>query len=420
MMYPFSLGDLRDSAVCLSNYMEAAAASGGGGKVPWEDLRYIFGQIIYGGHIVNDFDRLLCGAYLEHFLRDELLDEMQLFPHAKEEKGASFRAPSATSFERYLEHVESELRGETPAAYGLHPNAEIGFRTEQSAALLRTLLELQPRDAGGEGGGSAAGGAAAAAAAPADAADTAAATPRALAAAAAGELLDTFGEVSWDAEELSSGLEEVGPFQNVLLLELKQMSGLLALMRSSLRTLQLAFEGRLTMSEPLERLEAELALDRVPGAWVKAAWPSLRGLAAWRHDLSRRCAQLSEWAAAPAEPLRVTWLSGLINPQSFLTAVRQQAAQRHGLELDKLVIATEVTRKVGDGKGGGRVVEPATAERWPHPQPSTPPHPLSHRRPAPTRSRRPPATASTSRASPSPARALTHPPAASSAAARAR
>jgi hypothetical protein len=38
-------------------------------KIPWEDLRYIFGQIMYGGHIVNDFDRLLCGSYLNHFLK---------------------------------------------------------------------------------------------------------------------------------------------------------------------------------------------------------------------------------------------------------------------------------------------------------------------------------------------------------------
>merc|ERR1712100_591484 len=62
MMYPFSLGDLRDSAVCLTNYMEDADA-----KIPWSDLRYIFGQIMYGGHIVNDNDRLLCMTYLNFF-----------------------------------------------------------------------------------------------------------------------------------------------------------------------------------------------------------------------------------------------------------------------------------------------------------------------------------------------------------------
>ncbi len=64
IMYPFSLGDLRDSSVCLTNYMENASS-----KIPWEDLRYIFGQIMYGGHIVNDFDRLLTITYLSHFLK---------------------------------------------------------------------------------------------------------------------------------------------------------------------------------------------------------------------------------------------------------------------------------------------------------------------------------------------------------------
>ena len=34
MMYPFSIGDLRDSAVVLANYMEKS----GGGKIPWADL----------------------------------------------------------------------------------------------------------------------------------------------------------------------------------------------------------------------------------------------------------------------------------------------------------------------------------------------------------------------------------------------
>lgn len=50
MMYPFSIGDLRDSAVCLTNYME----NSGGGKIPWQDLKYIFGEImcVFVGDVV--------------------------------------------------------------------------------------------------------------------------------------------------------------------------------------------------------------------------------------------------------------------------------------------------------------------------------------------------------------------------------
>ena len=60
--------------------------AGGSGKIPWEDLRYIFGEIMYGGHIVNDFDRLLARVYLDFYLRDELLEEMELFPFCSRKK----------------------------------------------------------------------------------------------------------------------------------------------------------------------------------------------------------------------------------------------------------------------------------------------------------------------------------------------
>lgn len=38
-------------------------------KVPWEDLRYLFGEIMYGGHISDDWDRRLCRTYLEEYMQ---------------------------------------------------------------------------------------------------------------------------------------------------------------------------------------------------------------------------------------------------------------------------------------------------------------------------------------------------------------
>ena len=38
----------------LFNYLEA------NNRIPWEDLRYLFGEIMYGGHITDDWDRRLC------------------------------------------------------------------------------------------------------------------------------------------------------------------------------------------------------------------------------------------------------------------------------------------------------------------------------------------------------------------------
>ncbi len=149
MIYPFSIGDLRDSAVVLQNYLDSNAASG---KIPWDDLRYIFGEIMYGGHIVDDIDRIFCKGFLEFLMNDNLLDEANMFPFT--DGKAVFKCPAPTTYEKYIEYIETELPPETPLAFGMHPNAEIDFRTTQCENLFKLLVELQPKDtgSGGEGG----------------------------------------------------------------------------------------------------------------------------------------------------------------------------------------------------------------------------------------------------------------------------
>ena len=56
--YPFNTGDLVISKDVLYNYLEAS------NRIPWEDLRYLFGEIMYGGHITDDWDRRLCKVCL--------------------------------------------------------------------------------------------------------------------------------------------------------------------------------------------------------------------------------------------------------------------------------------------------------------------------------------------------------------------
>jgi hypothetical protein len=48
--------------------------------VPWDDLRYIFGEIMYGGHIVEDWDRRLANAYLFKYMNEGLLEGLEMFP----------------------------------------------------------------------------------------------------------------------------------------------------------------------------------------------------------------------------------------------------------------------------------------------------------------------------------------------------
>ena len=62
-----------------------------------------------------------------------------------------FPAPPNTDFVGYRSFIDENLPPESPYLYGLHPNAEIGFLTQTSENLFRTVLEMQPRDTSGAG-----------------------------------------------------------------------------------------------------------------------------------------------------------------------------------------------------------------------------------------------------------------------------
>lgn len=49
-------------------------------QVPWEDLCYLFGEIMYGGHITDDWDRRLCKTYLQEFMHPKMVSRGVTLP----------------------------------------------------------------------------------------------------------------------------------------------------------------------------------------------------------------------------------------------------------------------------------------------------------------------------------------------------
>jgi hypothetical protein len=49
-----------------------------------------------------------------------------------------------------LDAIEDTMPPETPLAFGLHPNAEIGFKLREAETFCNSLVQLQPRESGGE------------------------------------------------------------------------------------------------------------------------------------------------------------------------------------------------------------------------------------------------------------------------------
>jgi len=50
-------------------------------------------------------------------------------------------------FEGLQSWIDHSLPPESPAAFGMHPSADLGYRAEHSDSLVKTLLYLQPRHA---------------------------------------------------------------------------------------------------------------------------------------------------------------------------------------------------------------------------------------------------------------------------------
>ncbi|KAG9396803.1 Dynein heavy chain and region D6 of dynein motor [Carpediemonas membranifera] len=313
--YPFNTGDLTFSANVLYNYLESNS------NVPWDDLKYLFGEIIYGGHVSNDWDRRVVNTYLDVYMQDTLFEDFELCP--------GFKAPPAISYDEYVAYIEEQLPEESPKMFGLHPNAELGFLTEQSGEMFNTILAMQPRVSGAAGGMS----------------------REEIVRKTLEDMLDLMPE-AFDTYSIMERIEQRTPYNSVLLQECDRMNILLAEMRTSMRNLTLGLNGDLTITEAMEALIQSMFLNTVPTSWERVAYPSLKALAIWFTDLQARVRQLQDWSADVTLPKSV-WLGGLFNPASFLTAIQQTTARRNEWPLDRMTINTDVTKKWSEDIAAG-------------------------------------------------------------------
>uniref|UniRef100_A0A8B9HNW2 Dynein, axonemal, heavy chain 11 n=1 Tax=Astyanax mexicanus TaxID=7994 RepID=A0A8B9HNW2_ASTMX len=304
--YPFNTGDLSISTSVLYNCLEANS------KVPWEDLCYLVGEIMYGGHITDEWDRRLCRTQLQELFNPKLFEgELFLCP--------GFPAPPDLDYAGYHRYVDETLPAENPSLYSLHPNAEIEFMTVTSDSLFRTLLELQPRDS---------------ALREEDELE---------------QLLEKLPE-EYDLAELLAKTDRRSPYILVCVQECERMNLLISEMHISLMELDLALKGELSISPHMEALQTALFYGRVPEIWSRLTFPSTKSLAPWFSDVLVQCRELDTWTQDFVLPA-VVWLSGFFNPQSFLTAIMQSIARKNNWPLDRMALCVDVTRKTKDDYG---------------------------------------------------------------------
>ena len=76
--YDYNDSDFAVSIKLVDNYLEKAFTNGDV-TIPWDTLRYLVGEVMYGGRVTDDCDRKVVETYMQEYLGDFLFDTFQVW-----------------------------------------------------------------------------------------------------------------------------------------------------------------------------------------------------------------------------------------------------------------------------------------------------------------------------------------------------
>jgi dynein heavy chain len=356
--YEFNTGDLSASITFIEKHLFD-------NEISWDTVQYMVSEVQYGGKITEDMDMRLFKTYAAQWLTSGVMrDDFTFNPPSLIQAMPDnfvYKLLDSTDVNVYREYCGRFPRIDSPEIIGLHPNADMSFRVKDVTEMLDTLSATKPKGGGG-GGGS--GGVSR---------DTVVYDK-------AGELLekmppDFVEEVYMQQIKSMGGLDV--PLNIFLYQEIQRMQAVLASVRSTLISLQLAIKGEVVLTEALVTISNDIFDARVPKAWIytmsgtEFSW-ILPTLGLWFSSLTRRQTQYSSWLER-GRPVTF-WMTGFFNPQGFLTGMKQEVTRQHRGEnwaLDDVMYSADVTQhasadRVGSAPKEGVYVEGLFLEgaRW--------------------------------------------------------
>ena len=291
--YEFSQADLSACVQFIQNHI--TDVDGKKRPVDWPTVNYMVCEVQYGGKITDDFDRRLFNTYGQAWLAPRVMEGgFEFF------KG--YKVPQGADIEVYRKYIETLPLVDNPELFGLHSNADLVFRTAQTITVLSTILDISPKDSGGGSGES-----------------------REDVVLRMVDELEGKLPPDYKGEETKAGIKALGatkPLNICLQQEIDRLQKVISLVRKTLINLKLAIAGTIVMSADLAAAVDALFLARVPPMWVKVSQLEMPTMGVWFGNIVGRAEQLTGWLKG-GRP-NSFWLTGLFNPQGFLTANRQE------------------------------------------------------------------------------------------------
>ncbi|KAI8505360.1 Cytoplasmic dynein 1 heavy chain 1 [Branchiostoma belcheri] len=368
--YEFNESDLRCSCDTLDTWIEMAAKGRANlppdkgranlppdkgranlppDKVPWDALRILLSQAIYGGRVDNDFDQRLLNAFLDKlFTAHSFERDFQLV--SKVDGNKDIIMPEGIHRDQFLQWSEGLPDMQTPSWLGLPNNAEKVLLTTQGADMIINLLRMQmledDEDVMEEG------------------------RPRASSrkrATSSGDgrpawmrtlLMSTSNWLSQIPKNLSvlrRTAENIkDPLFRFFEREVNAGARLLREVRTNLENVVLVCEGKKKQTNEDRELISVLAKGMLPQSWRRYKVPDGTTVIQWVIDFGQRIKQLHKISQATAQggakelKNQQIWLGGLFVPEAFITATRQYVSQANSWSLEEL--AMEVHISDGSGK----------------------------------------------------------------------
>jgi len=213
----------------------------------------------------------------------------------------------------YNDYIETLPLTAGPNVFGMHDNANITCALNETYGMFDTIMSLQASDGGGGGDRDAVIG---------------------LAVNDAYSRLSAHGQFDVEAITMQYPTMYEESMNTVLAQECIRYNKLIGEMENSLPMLQKALKGLVTMSNELEVMGNSIALNQVPEAWEKKAYPSLKPLSAWVDELMLRIEMIKAWVEHGVPT--VFWVSGFYFPQAFLTGSLQNFARKYSFGIDTI------------------------------------------------------------------------------------
>lgn len=98
--YDFNESDFNVCVQILDTYLTKSQAMHST-TIPWNSLKYLIGEVMYGGRVIDDFDRRIVKTYMDEYMGDFLFDTFQPF-HFYHDQNVDYLIPECADRDEYI------------------------------------------------------------------------------------------------------------------------------------------------------------------------------------------------------------------------------------------------------------------------------------------------------------------------------